>query len=228
MTTQTKLYVDQIPELVERVLKLYNKSKIDKNQRVIIALAGIPGSGKTTLSTEIVRILNRHIKAVAVPQDGFHLYRSELKQLADPQEAVLRRGAPFTFNSEKFLELVSHLNDERHNHETLRAPSFDHKIKDPIENDITIDPNTRIIILEGNYLLLKDRYWSDISSYIDESWFIEIPFAVAKERIIKRHMAAGICENEEDATDRVDKNDLVNAEYIIQNSKPSDVIIIAA
>lgn len=226
MVIQHKIYSDQVPELVERVLKLYeDKTESKKNRRIIISLAGIPGSGKSTLSTELVKQLNTRVKAIAVQQDGFHLYRSELKKLSNPEEAFIRRGAPFTFNAKKFLNLVSHLNDEKYSRSTIEVPTFDHKLKDPVENDKLIDPDTNIIIIEGNYVLLKDLYWNEISKYVDETWFVDVPLNLVKERIIKRHLEAGIAENEQEAIARADGNDLLNAEYILKNSKSADLTI---
>lgn len=226
MVTQHKIYSDQVPELMERALKLYeNKTESKKDRRIIISLAGIPGSGKSTLSAELVKQLNTRVKAIVVQQDGFHLYRSELKKLPNPEEAFLRRGAPFTFNAKKFLDLVSHLNDEKYVNGTIQVPTFDHKLKDPIENDKLIDPDTNIIIIEGNYVLLKDLYWNDISKYVDETWFVDVPLNLVKERIIKRHLEAGIAENEQEAIARADGNDLLNAEYILKNSKSADLTI---
>lgn len=226
MVSQHKIYSDQVPELVERVLKLYeDKTESKKDRRIIISLAGIPGAGKSTLSAGLVKQLNTRVKAIVVQQDGFHLYRSELKELPNPEEAFLRRGAPFTFNAKKFLDLVAHINDKEYARSTIEVPTFDHKLKDPVENDKLIEPDTNIIIIEGNYVLLKDPYWNDISKYVDETWFIDVPFNLAKERIIKRHLEAGIAKNEQEAIARADGNDLVNAGYILQNSKSADLTI---
>ena len=104
-------------------------------------------------------------------------------------------------------------------------PTFDHKLKDPIENDKLIDPDTNIIIIEGNYVLLKDLYWNDITKFVDETWFVDVPLNLVKERIIKRHLEAGIAENEQEAIARADGNDLLNAEYILKNSKSADLTI---
>ncbi|CUM53598.1 uncharacterized protein AC631_00818 [Debaryomyces fabryi] len=227
MAIKHKIYSDQVPELVERVLKLQkDKTESNKDRRIIISIAGIPGSGKSTLSTEIVRQLNKSVKAIAVQQDGFHLYRSELEKLPNPVEAFLRRGAPFTFDAKKFLNLVSHLYDENYAGSPIKVPTFDHKLKDPVEDDKVIDPDTKVIIIEGNYVLLKDLYWNEISNYVDESWFVDVPLDLVKERIIKRHLEAGIAENEQEAIKRADNNDLLNAEYILKNSKPADLTIL--
>src|SRR5690606_29827441 len=62
-----------------------------------------------------------------------------------------RRGSPFTFNSPRLLQLVQALAAPISD-APIKAPSFDHSLKDPVEDDITILPTHRIVIMEGNYL----------------------------------------------------------------------------
>jgi len=161
---------------------------------------------------------------MVLSQDGFHLYRSELQAMPNAEEAIRRRGAPFTFNAKAFVSLVSQLKDKSN---TVKAPSFDHKVKDPIEDDIVIDPSVDIVIIEGNYTSLKDESWADLSLFVDDTWFISTPESVVRSRIIKRHLEAGIANNEEEAIERADGSDLQNAKYIIENSKITNVSILA-
>lgn len=49
------------------------------------------------------------------------------------------------------------------------APSFNHALKDPVERDINIPSTQRIVILEGNYLLLNDEPWKRIQDLVDET-----------------------------------------------------------
>ncbi|GLC39118.1 hypothetical protein PLESTB_000005600 [Pleodorina starrii] len=90
--------------------------------RVVVGIAGAPGSGKTTLAAAVAARINqlagqegregqqgREGKApfaAVVPMDGFHYYRRELDEMPDPQEAHARRGAPWTFDGVKFVEAV--------------------------------------------------------------------------------------------------------------------------
>lgn len=94
------------------------------------------GSGKSTLAREVVRRVNQRLKdtAVVVPMDGFHLYRWQLDQFPDPQNAHFRRGAPWTFDPQKLLHLLKKIKSEGN----AKAPSFDHSAKDPKEDDIEI------------------------------------------------------------------------------------------
>ena len=224
MSDQVTFYTTDIAELSARVKSNVELKKLTHpNERYLISLAGAPGSGKTTFADMISKELSTFAKVIVLPQDGFHLYRSELEALPNFEEAFRRRGAPFTFNPKAFVKLVSQLHDRS---KTLRAPSFDHKLKDPKEDDILIDPTVDMVIIEGNYVSLKDDEWNKIGNLVDDTWFIKTPESLIRERIIKRHLAAGISSNEQEAIERTDGNDMVNAKYILENSNPTDVVII--
>lgn len=107
----------------------------------------------------------------------------------------------------------------------MYAPSFDHKIKDPVEDDIPISPNIRICIFEGNYCALSKAPWEDAAKMMDEIWFVKVDFAVARKRLIRRHVEAGIAADEEEAAERADKNDLVNGREIVENQVELDEVI---
>lgn len=222
-------YTDQLEEIIQRVQHLIDKKqKQDPSTtppRILISLAGIPGSGKSTFSHHLTQELTRRqiAKTKVLPQDGFHLYRSQLSQLQNPEEAFRRRGAPYTFNAQGFVELIARLKESRG--ETILAPSFDHKLKDPVEGGVVVDADTAVVIIEGNYVLLRDEYWDEIGKYVDESWFIDTPMDVVEKRIVRRHLAAGIESSEQAAIERTRGNDLVNARYILENSKLPDVVI---
>lgn len=93
----------------------------------------------------------------------------------NPDLAFRRRGAPFTFDAEAFVNLVKVLKATpvTANHEPelfIQAPSFDHAIKDPIQDAITVSSRTRLVIIEGNYTLLKQSPWDHISDACSEKY----------------------------------------------------------
>jgi len=226
-----------VNRLVEKVWDKF--STIPRSQRYLIAISGIPGSGKTTLSTTLSSRLNKlHLRtspgtassgnkiAAAIPMDGYHLTRLQLDALPDPEEAHKRRGAAFTFDGESYLSLVKKLREPLlPESKTLHAPSFDHKKKDPVEGDISISPQTRICIFEGNYCALSKSPWDEAAQIMDEIWFVDVDFEVAKKRLIRRHVEAGIAKDEEDAATRADENDLVNGREIVENQVALDEVI---
>ncbi|KAF2269218.1 kinase-related protein [Lojkania enalia] len=218
---------EQIDHLVQKTWDKFQD--VPRSQRYLIAVSGIPGSGKTTLAAMVSKRLNDlHAKAspgthnssplaAFVPMDGYHLSRAQLDAMPDPVSAHARRGAAFTFDGESFLALVKKLREPICPETgTLFAPSFDHAIKDPVADDIAIAPSIRLLIFEGNYLSLNKSPWKDAAEMMDELWFVEVPFEVARNRLIYRHVKAGIAGDEADAGKRADENDLVNGKEIIE------------
>jgi len=138
--------------------------------------------------------------------------------MPDPDSAHARRGAAFTFDGDSFLGLVKELRKplcpETH---TVYAPSFDHALKDPVQNDIAIAPSVRIVIFEGNYCSLDKKPWNEAAKLMDELWFVDVDFDVARKRLIRRHVEAGIAKDEEEAAKRADENDLVNGHEIVDS-----------
>lgn len=156
--------------------------------------------------------------AACVSMDGFHLSRAQLSALSDPSNAHARRGAAFTFDSAKFLALVQKLRLplSPENATNIYAPSFDHAVKDPVEDDIIIPPIARIIVFEGNYLSLSKGLWKEAAKLMDELWFVSVDMDTARKRLVRRHVKAGIARDEEDAVRRVEENDLVNGREILE------------
>ncbi|KAJ5238575.1 Phosphoribulokinase/uridine kinase [Penicillium chermesinum] len=203
--------------------------------RLMIAVSGIPGSGKTELAQSISKRINQIYASespsappisTALPMDGFHLTRAQLAAMPDPEHAFARRGAEFTFDGEKFLGLVKKL-QEPITAETkdVHAPSFDHAVKDPVEDDITIPATCRVVLFEGNYLSLDKEPWRETAKLMDELWFVDVDFEVARKRLIRRHIKAGIAKNEEEGNKRAKENDLVNGQEIVDFRLPVQEIV---
>ncbi|TQV95241.1 hypothetical protein V2A60_009713 [Cordyceps javanica] len=222
---------EQVQRLVDKIWQKYQAIPADR--RLLIGVAGIPGSGKTTLSKVITSRLNEKAishapnspaPAAFLPMDGFHYPRSYLSAQADAAFYHARRGASFTFDASKFLDLMTKLRNAPLDKE-IKVPSFDHAVKDPKEDDITIAPTQRIVVVEGNYVALDADVWRDAAALFDELWFIEVDFNQARERLAPRHVKAGIVTSLEDGYKRADENDLVNGKEIIDHKLPIQEII---
>lgn len=194
--------------------------------------------GKTTLAATVAKRINElyydhepghaHGSSIAtfIPMDGYHLSRAQLDAMPDLMNAHARRGAAFTFDGESFLRLVQMLREPLLAESmTLYAPSFDHAVKDPVENDIAISQGMRVIMFEGNYLSLNKSPWKDAASLMDELWFVEVDFDRARERLVSRHVKAGIAKDEEEAHKRVTENDLVNGKEIVEERMDVDEVV---
>ena len=183
--------------------------------RRLIALAGLPGSGKSTLASYLAAEVN----AVAGPgtmmalgMDGFHLSQAELRRMPDPETAFARRGAPWTFDVPALAARL-HAMRGAAGQQVIPWPEFRHEIGDPVEGAFTVAAQTRLVLVEGLYLLCQDEGWEAVSSMFDERWYLETPIDVSLERLTVRHMAAwGLTRPEAEA--RVITNDRLNAEIV--------------
>ncbi|KAL1953253.1 hypothetical protein VTO42DRAFT_3341 [Malbranchea cinnamomea] len=226
---------EQVQRLIKKVWSKFESTPA--SSRYMIAISGIPGSGKTSLATTIAKRINaiyanehpdKPPVAACVSMDGYHLTRAQLAAMPNPEYAFARRGAAFTFDPIKFLKLVRALREPLNDDSvTLYAPSFDHAVKDPVEDDVPIPATTRIILFEGNYLSLNKKPWDEIAGLMDELWFVEVDFETARKRLVKRHVQAGIAKDEEEANRRALENDLVNGKEIVEFRLDVDEVIIS-
>lgn len=205
--------LEDIALIIEQKLK-----ELPNNKQILIGICGCPGSGKTTCSSKLNTLIPN---SVVIPMDGYHLYRHELDLFQDPIEAHARRGAHFTFNSNKFCEKMNLLKENGYG----LFPSFDHKIGDPIEDDIEVLNTTKVVIIEGLYLLLDIEPWNLLKNIFHYTIYIDAELSILRNRIIKRHLEVGM--DEITAIHRVDNNDLINATEIILNKNRADKIIIS-
>ncbi|XP_044484001.1 putative uridine kinase C227.14 [Mangifera indica] len=202
--------------------------------KCMVGLAGPPGAGKTTLASEVVRRINKiwpqkassfdsQVKppnvAIVLPMDGFHLYRSQLDAMENPKEAHARRGAPWTFDPLRLLNCLKNLKNQG----SVYVPSFDHGVGDPVEDDIFVSLQHKVVIVEGNYLFLDEGCWKDVSSMFDEKWFIDVDLDMAMQRVLKRHISTG--KPLDVAKWRIEYNDRHNAELIMKSKKNADLVI---
>lgn len=208
--------------------------------RFLVAIAGIPGSGKTTTAEAVVQNLNKSTatRAALISMDGFHLSRAALDRFPDPTSAHARRGAPWTFDVNRFVAFVRQLRawaDEMplampwsetwSSAEVLHAPSFDHQSKDPVENGLTITPDASIIVIEGNYLLLDDPGWRELAQMVDYRVYVDTDPLEARDRLAVRHLRAGIEKSLEDGYRRVDSNDYLNAIHIREKLLAPNIVV---
>ncbi|KAJ5179948.1 hypothetical protein N7492_003158 [Penicillium capsulatum] len=219
---------------------IQQRAASNSKPRYLVAIAGVPGSGKTTTAEAVVQQLNQNpnVHAALLSMDGFHLPRASLDQLPNSTEAYIRRGAPWTFDVVAFLEFVHRLriwadktplapphSGSWSTTDVLQAPAFDHQEKDPVEGGITITPDASIVIIEGNYLLLDEPRWRDLATLVDYRVFVETDLDEARERTAKRHVRAGIEKTLEDGYRRVDSNDYLNAISIREKLLAPDLVI---
>jgi pantothenate kinase len=160
------------------------ESLLADGRRRLLGLVGAPGSGKSTLARALEQALPG--RAQVVPMDGFHLAQVELQRLGRAE----RKGAPDTFDSAGYVALLRRLRGQRAN-EIVYAPEFRREIEEPVAGAIAVLPQTRLVITEGNYLLLQEDAWAEVAPLLDEVWFVEVDDALRVERLVRRHQQFG-------------------------------------
>jgi pantothenate kinase len=172
----------------------------------LVAISGIPGAGKTTIAADVAS----HVPgAVVIPMDGYHLRRAVLS--ADERE---RRGAPDTFDPAALRAALVRLRESG----SGSFPTFEHAVKDPVENGLIVPTGTPLVIVEGLYLLLSDWQMTDL---FDLTVFVDCDLEVAMDRVAARHLACGLAATEDEARRRADTNDRRNALTILDDGCPS-------
>jgi pantothenate kinase len=183
--------------------------------RKVLGLVGPPGSGKSTLAEALLQSFPG--VAQLVPMDGYHLANAELQRLG----RAGRKGAPDTFDSAGYVALLQRLHAQ-HPDEIVYAPEFRRDIEEPVAGAIAVHADTRLIITEGNYLLLNEGHWARVAGQLDEAWYVEVDNTLRNQRLTQRHVQFG--RSPEAARSWVAQTDEPNARLIEQTRERATVV----
>jgi len=186
--------------------------------RAILGITGCPGGGKSTLADRLVARLDPEERwAVRVPMDGFHLANAALDRLGRRQ----RKGAIDTFDAFGYLALLGRIRTELDN--PVYAPAFERVLEQPIGASVAIDPDVRLVVTEGNYLLSATLPWPRIRELMAEVWYVELDNTVRRNRLVARHAAFG--KSEAEARRWVVEVDEPNARQIASTRHLADLLV---
>lgn len=184
--------------------------------RTIIGIVGKPGGGKSTLSKYLLKGMDPSLVSV-VPMDGFHLSNKVLKELGRSD----RKGAQDTFDVTGFTTLIARIKSD--GAEPIYYPVFDRSIEESIAAQGVVYPSTRVVIVEGNYLMHDKDGWQEISPLLDQSWYAYLDEDLRISRLISRHVAFG--KDPDSAKAWAKGSDQVNAELIETGVARCDFLI---
>jgi pantothenate kinase len=174
-------------ELVSRARGLAGDGR-----RAVLGIAGPPAAGKTTLAAALAGALSSDPpaglgpgRAVHVPMDGFHLADVELERLGLRD----RKGAPDTFDAWGYAALLRRFLDDHD--EMIYAPGFERVLEQPVAGSIPVPRTARLIVTEGNYLLLDQPRWTPVRELMAEVWYADLETGERLRRLIDRHIRFG-------------------------------------
>lgn len=187
--------------------------------RIAIGVAGGPGSGKSTLATEVVTTLNatRPGSAALVPMDGFHMRHSKLEAMGQ----VDFKGAPHTFEGADFVNFLHHLKASKG---AVKGPGYSRKIEDVVDDAFEVAPDVRVLVVEGNYLLLTDPPWAGIKPLLDFSVYLDVPRETVRARLMRRHAEEGLFTEERNRL-HIERTDLPNYDLVFESQNRADLVI---
>jgi pantothenate kinase len=181
--------------------------------RLLVAIAGPPGAGKSTLAEALVAQLGA--QAALVPMDGFHLDNAIL----DARGRRAAKGAPDTFDAGGFEAALHRL---KAGGEVI-VPVFDRTLDVSRGSARVVGSEARVIVTEGNYLLLRDAPWNRLHALWDVTAFLDVPMAELERRLIARWLDHGL--DEQAARARALGNDIPNAWRVVEGSAPAEIAL---
>lgn len=195
--------------------------KLTLDRKVIAYLVAPPGAGKTTLA-QFLEKLSRERSEVddirALGMDGYHYtaaYMNVKTIERDGEEILMRevKGAPETFDIDLLVEKIREVRAEGTDWNV-----YDRRIHDVLPDYLSVEDD--IILIEGNYLLLKESGWTNVRVLGDYTVYFDAPFEVMRERLINRKVAGG--KSREEAERFFDFSDSKNIERVLKNSARAD------
>lgn len=199
--------------LEELTALITSRAAAAADKRFLVALAGPPASGKSTLAAELAEKLSPGARVV--PMDGFHYDDAVLIARGLRQ----RKGAPQTFDCAGLAHLLTRLRRE----DEVAIPLFDRALEISRAGADIVGPDDRILIVEGNYLLLDQAPWSALRQHFDLTLRLDVPEDVLRHRLVGRWLDHGKTQAEAEAW--INGNDLPNALTVLQHSGPADVVL---
>jgi pantothenate kinase len=193
------------------------REKAGSADRFMVAIAGPPAAGKSTLSSTLRDALKALGEtAVVVPMDGFHFDDIVLNQRGHRP----RKGAPFTFDVAGFEVLLRRI---RAREPDIAIPVFDRTMELSRNAADIVDGDTRFILVEGNYLLLDKDPWTKLKPLFDFTIYLKVPIEELEKRLVQRWLDHGFDMTY--ATNWIASNDLPNIKEVIGNQAPADLVI---
>jgi pantothenate kinase len=190
------------------------RARAGSSDRIVVALAGPPASGKSTVAAALAAMFPED-QAAVVPMDGFHFDDAVLRA----RGLSHRKGAPETFDYGGFESLLRRI---RSGEDNIAIPVFDRGMELSRAAAAIVGRQVRFVLVEGNYLLLDEEPWTGLARLFDFSVFIEVSQAELDRRLVERWREHG--REPEAARHWIDGNDLPNILRVLERRRPADLV----
>ena len=211
-----------VEEIFMPFLRELTDLKMTMDRKVIAYLVAPPGAGKSTLAQFLEKLSRERSKEIdpirALGIDGYHYtaaYMNITTIERDGKQVLMRdvKGAPETFDVDLLVDKIREVRQEGTDWNI-----YDRRIHDVVPDYWSVEDD--IILLEGNYLLLKEAGWTNVRVLSDYSVFIDAEPELLRERLINRKVAGG--KSREEAERFFDFSDSKNIERVLKNSARAD------
>jgi pantothenate kinase len=191
--------------------------RAEGRRRYVFAIAGAPGSGKSTFGERLLETFDRIApgRAALMPMDGYHLDDILLNERGWRP----RKGAPHTFDVDGFGAALARI---RAADRPVLIPVFDRAIEIARAGAREVSPDQPILLVEGNYLLLDEEPWTRLAPLFDETLFLSVPEETLRARLTARWEGFGLTPDQVRA--KLEENDLPNARRVVAGSRQADIV----
>ena len=193
------------------------RARAEGRARFVFAVAGPPGAGKSTFAEALLAALDAIMpgEAALMPMDGYHFDNAILVE----RGLLPRKGAPQTFDVDGLARDLERL---RAGGREVIVPVFDRNLDLARAGARAIRPENRVIVIEGNYLLLDQPPWSGLDRFFDRTLFLAVEREELRRRLVARWLSHGL--DPEAARARAEGNDLANADLVNGCVRPADIL----
>ena len=207
------------PQVIDEHNLLRQLKGLPGGKRHLVAIAGAPGAGKSTLSARLCAAINVETpgRTAILPMDGFHYDDAVLKERGRYE----RKGAPDTFDVDGLQHMLRRL--RTNDRDEVAIPLFDRKIEVTRAGAGIIPRSAGIILVEGNYLLVDEAPWDVLRDAFDVRVLIRVGDTEIHRRLTARWRHYGLSPDETHR--KLEDNDLPNGSYVMARSAMPDFIL---